>query len=140
MCYVALEQFKISQSQLQLRKTDEFIKFGDLYRRFFTDRNLKQKLDRQDPNALKEIQDKFVELSIHLFFFASDQTIKKYVEWRRRSQRGEFKGTEVLQEFGELMIMFRRDLGYDTTKITSDDFLFLIVNDWEAPVERKIVD
>jgi hypothetical protein len=101
---------------------------------------LKQKLDRQDPNALKEIQDKFVELSIHLFFFASDQTIKKYVEWRRRSQRGEFKGTEVLQEFGELMIMFRRDLGYDTTKITSDDFLFLIVNDWEAPVERKIVD
>jgi hypothetical protein len=125
-----LELLKISHAELQIRKTEEFIAFANLQREILTDKTLLNKLKSGDTKASEKLQKQILDLSTGLFFFASDETVQKYGEWKVGSIKGELEGIELLRQFGKLMVVLRKDLGQKETSLTEDDFLRLFVNDW----------
>jgi len=125
-----LEMLKINHAELQLRKTEEFINFGNLQREFLTDKTLLEKLQSGDTEAVSKIQKEILDLATGLFFFASDDTVRKYGEWKMSSSKGELNGIQLLRQFGELMVALRKDLGQKDTQLTGDNFLRLFVTDW----------
>lgn len=73
-------------------------------------------------------------LGIKLFFFASDETVKKYVEFRGYGQKAkdpDFDASKQLILLAEIMVLIRRDLGYKDTACNIDDFFNIIITDWE---------
>lgn len=125
-----LDLSKISHAELQLRKTEEFIAFANLQREILADKALLKKLKSGDTEAAEKLQKQILDLSTGLFFFASDETVKKYGEWKMSSSKGELEGIELLRQFGKLMVVLRKDLGQKETSLTEDDFLRLFVTDW----------
>ncbi|MBN1456307.1 MAG: hypothetical protein JW912_00465 [Sedimentisphaerales bacterium] len=125
-----LEVFRISHAELQIRKTEEFISFGNLQREFLTDKELLKKLEAGESETVNEINKKILNLATGLFFFASDQTVKKYGDWKTRSGKGELAGIEIVRQFGQLMVALRKDLGHADTALNEDDYLNLFVTDW----------
>ena len=125
-----LELLKISHAELQVRKTEEFINFGNLQREFLTDKTLLKKLESGDTEAVAKIQKEMLDLATGLFFFASDETVRKYGDWKMGSNKGELDGIDLIRQFGDLMVALRKDLGQTNTELTGDDFLRLFVTDW----------
>jgi hypothetical protein len=125
-----LELLKISQTELQVRKTQEFINFGNLQREFLTDKALLKKLESGDNKVVQKIKKEMLDLATGLFFFASDKTVRKYGDWKMGTIKGELTGIDLLRNFGELMVALRKDLGQTDTKLTGDDFLRLFLTDW----------
>lgn len=125
-----LELLKIRQAELQIRKTEEFIRFANLQGEFLTDKSLLKKLESGDAKTLTKLKKEMLDLGTRLFFFASDETVLEYGAWKTRSATGEVEGIELLREFGQLMVALRRDLGQQDTALTGDDFLRLIITDW----------
>ena len=125
-----LEMLKISHAEMQIRKTEEFINFGNLQREFLTDKDLLQKLKDGEDGAVNEIQKKVLNLATGLFFFASDETVKKYGDWKMKTNKGELSGIELLRQFGKLMVALRKDLGQSDTELNEDHYLRLFITDW----------
>lgn len=125
-----LELLKISHAELQVRKTEEFISFANLQREFLTDKSLLKKIEDGDTETASKIQNEILKLATGLFFFASDETVRKYGHWKSDSIKGDIKGIDLLREYGNLMVALRKDLGYKDTQLTSGDYLRLFVNDW----------
>lgn len=132
-----IELLKISQAELQVRKTEEFIGFANLQREFLTDKSLLKKLEAKDAKTLAKLTKQILDLGTGLFFFASDETVRKYGAWKVRSATGEISGVDVLRQFGELMVALRRDLGQSQTELNGDDFLRLIITDWSNYESRE---
>jgi len=125
-----LELLKISHAELQVRKTEEFINFANIQRQFLTDKTLLKKLESGDLKTKSKIQKEILDLSTGLFFFASDETVRKYGEWKMGSNKGELEGIELLRQFGRLMVVLRKDLGQKETVLTENDYLRLFITDW----------
>ncbi len=86
-----------------------------------------QGVNASRPNT-KEIA---IELGIGLFFFASDETVKRYGKWKRDSGEEGADPMQMLYGLGELMLALRRDVGYHDTTLTSDDYLRMFITDWD---------
>ncbi|MCE8027691.1 hypothetical protein HOP54_03180 [Halomonas daqingensis] len=127
-----LELLKIAHTELQAKKSEHFIKFGNLQRKVLTDKDFLAKVKSQNTKAINELNSQVMELGTGLFFFASDEAVRDYGEWKTKSSRGELDGIELLRTLGKLMVVLRRDLGYVDTALTEDDFLKLFITDWHT--------
>lgn len=127
-----VELLKISQTQLHLHKTQEFVKLVDYFGQFFADPERLQKT-LKNPQEVVTYKMNMYSLGVKIFFFASDSTIANYIQWRGQSSTnpGDIDAVKTLQLYGELMVCIRKDLGYEETACTSDDFLMIIINDWK---------
>ena len=126
-----LELFKISQSQIQLRKIERFIDFAKLQQDILSNEEFKKKVALKDSAALARLRELVIELGIGLFFFASDETVRKYGTWKRESSRESADPMKLLSDLGDLMLALRKDVGYSETSLTGDDYLRMFVTDWD---------
>ena len=126
-----LELFKISQSQIQLRKIERFIDFAKLQQDILTNEEFKKKIAAKDAGAVTRLRELAIELGIGLFFFASDETVRKYGIWKRESSQEGADPMKLLSDLGELMLALRKDVGYSETGLTGDDYLRMFVTDWD---------
>lgn len=123
-----LEEFKISRSELQIRKSEEFTKFIASFLAFLSDAKA-----RSDPKAAEQYVKETNELAGRIFLYGSDTTIKKYVEYKRfgNSEQATKEPERVLRLLCEVVLEYRRDLGYKDTACDADDFLSLVIKDWK---------
>jgi hypothetical protein len=126
-----VELLKISQTQLHLHKTQEFVNLVEYFGQFFAEPEKLQKT-LKSPKDVVTYKMKMYNLGVKTFFFASDSTIEKYLQWKGQSSTNPSDEDAIrsLQLYGELMVSIRKDLGYEDTSCTSDDFLRIIINDW----------
>ncbi|MAM56416.1 MAG: hypothetical protein CMN25_03690 [Salinicola sp.] len=132
-----LELLKISQSQIQLRKVEKFIDFAKLQQDILTNEDFKRKIAAKDPIAVTRLRELVVELGIGLFFFASDETVQRYGRWKTESAVEAADPFKLLRGLGELMVALRRDVGYNETSLTSDDYLRMFITDWDNMLARE---
>lgn len=127
-----LELMKINESQLHIHKTQEFAKLVEYLLLNLTDKDYVRKLGN-DQRIQKEHNKKMLDLGTKLFFFASDETVKKFVEWRKYSltvDSPQYDPKQILILLAELIVLIRKDLGYRDTECSKDDFLHIMLKDW----------
>jgi len=128
-----LELLKINESQLHIHKTEEFSKLVKILILNMLDKKYMRKL-ATDEKTKEEFNRSMLDLGTKLFFFASDSTVKKFVEWRKSGQDPAAAAgrdpKHVLILLAELMLEVRKDLGYKDTECTTDDYLYIMIKDW----------
>ncbi|WP_063335939.1 hypothetical protein [Bacillus subtilis] len=126
-----LELLKINESQLNIRKTEEFLRLISIFIVKLGDQDYIRDLGTKD-KVKKEFNENMTDLGSKLFVFASDNTVKKFVEYRKVSLKvnDEKDAEKLIVLLGELMVLIRKDLGYSQTECTKHDFLHILLNDW----------
>lgn len=127
-----LELIKISQAELQLHKTEEFVKFIEYFNDIFADKK-KQQAIQTDQKEKDKFNKNMLDLGVKLFFFASDTTVKKYVEWRFnviKPRSGTDDRMSLIRIYGDLILEIRKDIGYPNTACDRNDFLNIMLSDW----------
>lgn len=132
-----LELLKISQSQIQLRKIENFIDFAKLQQDILTNKDFQRKIAAKDTKAMTRLRELVVELGIGLFFFASDETVKRYGRWKLESGVEGADPILLLKGLGELMVALRRDVGYIETSLNSDDYLRMFITDCDKTLVEE---
>ena len=135
-----LELMKISQADLQLHKTEQFVKFIEYFNNFFADKK-KQQAIQKSQNEKAKFNKNMLDLGVKLFFFASDSTVKKYIEWRFcaiKPQNGSAEPMKLMRIYGDLILEIRKDLGYRDTKCDHNDFLNIMLTDWWKHQESSV--
>ncbi|MGG4549390.1 hypothetical protein ABER02_16635 [Rossellomorea marisflavi] len=128
-----LELMKINESQLHIHKTQEFSKLVEVLLFRLTDKDYVKKLG-SDKRTQKEHNKSMLDLGTKLFFFASDDTVKKFVEWRKYSLSADspqYNPKHAIIILAELIVLIRQDVGYSQTECTKDDFLHIMLTDWD---------
>ena len=123
-----IEKLKVSESNLHIRKIDKFSEFTDIL--YGAMRGVKY---NKDPKAdIQKAMEKFMK---DLIFFAGEDTLKKFVEYRNYSHIVKEGGQNEQAKFqfiiAELILEMRKDLGYSNEGINVDHYMHLIVNNWE---------
>lgn len=120
-----LEILKITRTQVEPKKLEAYILFADTFGNLFSDSEAFKKLNQKKM---------FYDIGAKLYFFATDQTIKKYIELREHvfnpanSLNGALKDPMIpIKLYSEIIFSMRQDLGYTGTKCTADDFLKTIM-------------
>lgn len=127
-----IELLKIKESQLYIHKAQQFMVLSEIISNLL-DKTYQEKLQK-DPDTQKEFYQKMLNLGTNLFFFASDEPVKKYVEFYRYGQKprdSNFDQSKLVILLAELMVLIRKDLGYKDTACNIDDFLNIKITDWE---------
>jgi hypothetical protein len=128
-----LELMKINESQLHIHKTEEFTKLVEVMITKLLDKQYVEKLGR-DPKTLKEYNKTMLDLGTKVFFYASDETVKKFVEWRKYGLTADtvnYDPKQIIILLAELIVLIRKDVGYINTQCTKDDFLHIMLKDWD---------
>ncbi|MCY9204454.1 hypothetical protein [Bacillus atrophaeus] len=135
-----LELMKINEAQLHIHKTEEFVRLIRLLIMNLTDKDYINDLATNEETKKEHIKS-MTELGSKLFFFASDDTVKKFVEYRKQSLKSsETEDSEkLIVLLGELMVLIRKDLGYSQTECNKNDYLHILLNDWDK-YEQKYND
>lgn len=83
-----LELLKIHQADLQIRKAQEYLQFTDYIAKLFT-----------NPGAFgADLNQQMMDFGTRLFFFASDETVKSYLEFRQSTPDGSPSDADRLRE------------------------------------------
>lgn len=127
-----IELLKISESQLQIRKIEEFTNITDVLFKYMFDKEYQEELNK-NPDKLKVIM---ANIGSRLFYFASDETVKKYIEWKKfgwanTESDDKKEAAKIIVIFADLVVLMRKDLGYKKTECNRDDFLSIFVSDWD---------
>lgn len=126
-----IELLKISESQLQIRKIEEFTEITDFLFNYMFDKEFQKDLDKKP----SKFSIKMANIGSRLFYFASDETVKKYVEWKKFGwemiNNASVDKNKSIIIFADLVVLMRKDLGYKKTECTRDDFLSIFVTDWD---------
>jgi|GEM_PF-2646673 len=127
-----LELVKINEAQLHIHKTEEFVRLIRLLVMNLTDKDYINELSTNE-EVKKEHIKSMTELGSKLFFFASDDTVKKFVEYRKQSLKTNKleEAEKLINLLGELMVLIRKDLGYSKTECNKNDYLHILLNDWD---------
>lgn len=128
-----LELMKINESQLHIHKTEEFTKLVEVMITKLLDKQYVEKLGK-DPKTQKEYNKTMLDLGTKLFFYASDETVKKFVEWRKYALTADtvnYEPKQIIILLAELIVLIRKDVGYINTQCTKDDFLHIMLKDWD---------
>lgn len=129
-----IELLKISESQLQIRKIEEFTKITDFLFNYMFDKKFQENLNKNPSKFNIEM----TNIGSRLFYFASDETVKKYVEWKKyglemanKEPIDKKESGKIIVLFADLVLLMRKDLGYKKTECTRDDFLSIFLTDWD---------
>lgn len=129
-----IEILRIAQTQLHTHKSEEFVNLIEILYKSILDKDYLKKMEN-NKKLQTEFNSKMSTLGTKLFFFASDDTVKKYVEWRKHGQLitdDDPKSKNILVILmAELMVLIRKDLGYQNTICNKDDFLYIMLTDWD---------
>ncbi len=135
-----IELLKISESQLQIRKIEEFTNITDVLFKYMFDKEYQEELKKK-PDKLNVIM---ANIGSRLFYFASDETVKKYVEWKKfgwvnKELNDEKEARKIIIIFADLVVLMRKDLGYKKTECNRDDFLSIFLSDWDKYKKDYII-
>lgn len=75
---------------------------------------------KRNPDAGKALGREMMLLGMQLSLLASDEVLKKYINWRAASLTGD--SIKTIQVFGELLLEMRKDIN-NATFLDSDDML-----------------
>jgi hypothetical protein len=115
------ELLKIIRSQVEPQKVDIYIKVFDHFSTMFSELFTKDGVPIS-PNI--KFDKSYVDAITRLFFFASDKTIKQYIELKENAE-ARTSLTTFNNLLADLIVSMRQDLQTDT-KMTAKDFLTLI--------------
>lgn len=73
------------------------------------------------------MNDKMIDAMKDLTLFSSDDVLLFFNDWWQRNRRGEVD----LEQFGQLFVEIRRDMGSPRTRVTSDDVLRQLILDYD---------
>lgn len=76
----------------------------------------------------KELTDRMIDANKDLMLFASDPVLRLYHEFLRNSR----EGVVDMEQFGEIIVAIRRDMGNAKTKVTAENVLRQIITDYDA--------
>jgi len=83
----------------------------------------------------REFNKTMLDLGTKLFIYASDETVKKFVEWRKYGLTADtvnFDSKQIIILLAELIVLIRKDVGNTDTQCTKDDFLNIMLKDWDT--------
>ncbi len=125
-------KLEASEGNLHLKKIEKFTEFSSALYDVMNGVKYKEiSEDELQKKATKSME----SFTKDIMFFAGENTIKKFVEYRRYSQlyskvKGENEQARFLYVQAELILEMRKDLGYEDN-INVDDYLYILINDWE---------
>lgn len=115
--------------QLQIRNEQKENKV-ETYKKlikFFFESIYAIKLDKE-PKTEKEIINTLYDITPELIFWASDEVLKIYIDFRKIGQNHPEKSILL---FAQMLIAIRKDLGHQNSKINEESILSTFVNDVE---------
>ncbi|MEN2467225.1 hypothetical protein [Ornithinibacillus sp. JPR2-1] len=126
-----VERLRVSEENLHIRKIEKFSQFTEMLNiAMLSVKGNKNPV--QTATALEKAMNTFTK---DLMFFAGEKTLKKFVEYRRYSQIVQVGGINEQAKYqfiiAELLLEMRKDLGYKNESISVDDYMYIIVNDWD---------
>ncbi|APJ11108.1 hypothetical protein [Bacillus safensis] len=131
-----LEKIKIYENQSASKKADQAEKICKNYVDALVDNKHSKK---EKEKKFKEMRKELTEILGQIFFYASDSTVRRFVEWKNidNSRFPEDDIGLVHSVFlAKLIIEYRKDLGNTDTTITHEDLLSSQLNDWNNVKER----
>lgn len=126
-----LELLKISQSELQIHKNAELINLAEFFTEVMTNSKKYQTIASR-PAEHQELKRKMFDLGVKLFFFTSDETVRAFTEWRKYGHTSGDDPRPLLKKYAELMVLIRKEVGHADTQLTWDDYLAVVLVDWET--------
>ena len=102
-----------------MTKTEAYIEVFKLFAKVMNPKE--QAKIKRNPEAGKALGREMMLIGMQLSILASDEVLKKYIDWRATSLTGD--SIKTIQVFGELMLAMRVDVGNEATRLNSDDML-----------------
>ncbi|MCY7933945.1 hypothetical protein MOF13_08315 [Bacillus spizizenii] len=126
-----LEKLKIYENQSAMKKSEQIEK---IWNQFINMTDLNNLKPHQRETKFKEMRKEMNKLFIQIFMYASDNTVKRFMEWKNfnlenRSEDGKYI---ALVLFAKFVIEYRKDLGYSDTSINHIDLLSSHINDFDS--------
>jgi len=130
-----LVKLEASESNLHLKKIEKFTEFSGLLYEVTNSVKYKENEEEIQEKAIKSME----SFTKDIMFFAGENTIKKFVEYRRYSrmlnqQGGVNEQAKFNYILAELILEMRKDLGYND-KVSVDDYLYILIKDWDKNKE-----
>ena len=96
----------------------------------------KEKLSSSKSKNKQSIETLILEIKKEMFIYAPDKIIKQFLNWSNNidKETNEFKRME---NFNEILILIRKDMGNQRTKITKDDVIRSILSTEEEFIKFK---
>ena len=82
-----------------------------------------------------DLIDRMFDANKDLILYGSDDVVNTYQKWLGSSRKGNVK----LDQFGEIIISIRRDMGNPKTKITSEEVLRQFIVDYEDAKAKGLI-
>ena len=125
-----VEKLKISEGNLHIRKIEKFSEFIEILNLAMT--GIKEK---KDPKLLaEELNEAMNKFAKDVMFFASEGTLKKFVEYKRYSDIVQKGGDNEKAKYqfliAELILEMRKDLGYSDDGLNVDHYMYITVQNW----------
>jgi hypothetical protein len=124
------EQLKIIKEKISDKKYEAYNEvlsiFFDLFKNVKNFKNLNE----------KQLGNKIIDLKKFLVLYANDDILKKFFEWNKSAQTEENRLAQF-EQYLELMILIRKDMGNPDTKITTDEILRSLADSEETYLELK---
>lgn len=116
------EKFKNIKSQLSEKKYNLYSK---VYSVFFL---LVDKNHKLSNSEIKEkIETLLKEIKKEMFIYAPDKVLKKFLDWNNNIEK-EKDPLKRINQFNELLILIRKDMGNSRTSIKGDDIMRSILS------------
>lgn len=115
------------ESRFNERKWEVYTGFADIVREVIRS-GKSDRLQRDLPKLI----DKLLQFTSGLWIVGSDEVVEAFTEWQRYSRSVEGKETnplEGLAKLTDILIEMRKDLGYKSSKIRSEDLLATFITD-----------
>lgn len=134
-----IDSLRISAESIHPMKIEEYVEFSKAYLKLMELGKITN--PKEVARKQKEVFDGMSRFGFAVMFFGNDDTVKKYVEFRKYStlpagKLGENEKAKIMMVMSELIVLMRRDVGHNDSEVTVDDFLTIIVNDWETSKEK----
>jgi hypothetical protein len=124
------EQLKIIKEKISDKKYEAYNEvlsiFFDLFKNVKNFKNLNE----------KQLGNKIIDLKKFLVLYANDDILKKFFEWNKSAQTEENRLVQF-EQYLELMILIRKDMGNPDTKITTDEILRSLADSEKTYLELK---
>lgn len=124
------EKLKIIKEKISDKKyeayNDVLSIFFDLFKNVKNFKNLNE----------KQLGNKIIDLKKFLVLYANDDILKKFFEWNKSAQTEENRLAQF-EQYLELMILIRKDMGNPDTKITADEILRSLADSEGTYLEMK---
>lgn len=121
-----LDLLKILRSEAEPKKVEAYIDFANMYRDLLADPTTFLQEIQADKNKQIELRRRNIELGTKLYFFASDDTILKYLSFREKSMSKDSFQQNIpveLDFYAKTIASMRKDIWGKETTLTEAAFL-----------------